>query len=69
MKGARPGHRVHAAAAASSAAANLPKHENVDDDVQGLIALVVIAVGGVCMATGVLARLTHMVSEAVGALF
>ena len=42
---------------------------NVDDDVQGLIALVVIAVGGVCMATGVLSRLTQMINEALGSLF
>jgi hypothetical protein len=41
----------------------------MDDELQGLIALVVIAVGGVCMATGVLSTVVEMLGNAVRGLF
>jgi hypothetical protein len=41
----------------------------VDDDLQALIALIVIAVGGVCMATGVFSRLINMITHAIQSAF
>ena len=40
----------------------------MDDDLQGLIALIVIAVGGICMATGVLSQLPRMLADAIQSL-
>jgi hypothetical protein len=41
----------------------------VDEGLQGLLVLIAVAVGAVCMATGVLGSISETIADAIRSLF
>jgi hypothetical protein len=41
----------------------------VDEGLQGLLVLIAVAVGGVCLATGILGAISETIADAIRSIF